>query len=133
MTLNILCIEDEIVNAHFLQRSLNKLLSVPFEIHIAHDGAEGVAMAKRLIPDLIIMDFNMPGMDGLTATECLKADLQTQDIPIIMLTAGVESEIAPRARALGVASFLSKPISLRLLRHTVETVLRLNEDTSVAS
>lgn len=80
----ILLVEDNEMNRDMLRRRLQRR---GYEVCIAVDGAEGVAMAQDYAPDLILMDMSLPVMDGWEATRRLKAALETQAIPIIALTA----------------------------------------------
>jgi CheY-like chemotaxis protein len=78
-----------------------------FEVHTAADGAEAVAMAIALRPDVIVLDFAMPNMDGGEAARRLAADERTRAIPIVMLSAF--ADLVPREVRLGCAAFLAKP------------------------
>ena len=80
----ILCVEDNAENLMMLQRRLTRR---GFEVTISMNGAESVEWAKTLQPDLIVMDLNLPGVDGWEATRRLKNQPETKDIPIIVLTA----------------------------------------------
>jgi two-component system cell cycle response regulator DivK len=82
-----------------------------FSVLQAWDGASGVRMARHHSPDLILMDLTMPVLDGLQATQVLKADPGTAAIPIIALTAHAEHEDRAAAQAAGCVSFLSKPVA----------------------
>jgi CheY-like chemotaxis protein len=125
MSTKILYFEDNFVNAQFLQRGLKKVMPMHVSFHLAQDGKEGLAMTQDIQPDIIIMDLHMPGMDGLTALKHLKSLDSTKHIPVIILTADVVSDILSEAQRCGAYSVLSKPISLRLLRHTIEQALGL--------
>lgn len=80
-----------------------------FRVAEARTGFEAVAKARELLPDCILMDLSLPGIDGWEATRQLKADHHTTQIPVVAIT-GHASELASRdARAAGCASFVLKP------------------------
>jgi CheY-like chemotaxis protein len=95
-----------------------------YELLVAHDGAEGVAMGRSAMPDLILMDMSLPVLDGWEATRRLKAAPETQDIPIIALTAHAMSADRDRALAAGCDDYDSKPIELTRLLPKIEALLR---------
>ena len=80
-----------------------------FRVEQASDGQEALDKAHQLIPDLILMDLSMPGMDGWEATRRLKRDHKTKHIPIIALTGHVLAGHSESARSAGCDSFLAKP------------------------
>jgi len=93
---------------------LRRLLQVTLEftarwsVTAAADGAEGIALARRLVPDAVVVDLMMPGMDGYEVCRQLKADPVTAGIPVVFLTARQRVDEA-RVRALGAAGLLFKP------------------------
>lgn len=102
-----------------------------FEVLYGKDGNEGREMAKRLRPDLILMDFNMPVMDGLEAAERIKADPDplTSAIPIILLTSedlSIESQKA--AKEMGIMEYIQKGVSnedfIELVKKALEDARR---------
>ena len=86
----------------------------------ATNGAEGIEVARRERPDIILMDISMPVMDGLTATRHLKADTEMVMIPIIALTAHAMASDEEMARDAGCDGYLSKPIMPKDVRAEVE-------------
>ncbi len=86
-----------------------------YEVAVATDGLEGVALARELMPDLILMDIQMPGMDGMTANGILKGDPATSGLKIIALTSFAMQGDKEKFLAAGFDSYLSKPISSREL------------------
>src|SRR5260370_29763974 len=105
----VLLVEDNEMNRDMLSR---RLIRKGFEVVIAVDGAEGVALAKANLPDLILMDISLPVIDGLEATRQIKAEATTAAIPIIALTAHAMGEDRDRALAAGCDDFDTKPIEL---------------------
>ncbi len=94
-----------------------------YQIVLAANGAEAIERAREARPDLILMDVQMPGMDGLAATRRLRADPDLGTIPIIALTALVMPGDRERCLAAGMNVYLTKPVSLNQLAQTVEVYL----------
>ena len=76
----------------------------------AHDGAEGIEVARRERPDLILLDVSMPGMDGFEACRALRAAPETKDIPILMVTTHSEMENVLAGFEAGCNEYLTKPL-----------------------
>ncbi len=87
------------------------------------DGVSALKVARSEKPDLIILDWMMPGMTGLEVADALRRDAATDRIPIIMLTARDEEEDERRARALGIFGFMVKPFSPLEFLNMVESAL----------
>ncbi len=106
----ILVIDDDRINLKVLEVLLKN--SYPdYEILITQSGPEGIEKAKKELPDIIILDIIMPGMDGFEACKCLKSDEHTRNIPVILLTAyRADSQDIVRGLESGALSYLSKPI-----------------------
>lgn len=79
----------------------------------ARDGITGVAMAKNNLPDLVVMDIQMPKMDGLTATRLLKEDPATAGIPVVIVTSHATQEDRERGLRWGCDCYLTKPMDYR--------------------
>jgi CheY-like chemotaxis protein len=103
----ILCVEDSDDNLYMLHRRLSR---AGFDVKVARNGAEGVEWAKTLQPDLILMDLNLPGLNGWEATRCLKGQPETKHIPIIVLTVETSRKSRDDAIAAGCDEFLQKPV-----------------------
>ena len=109
----ILYVEDNEDNIYMLKRWLKRK---GFDVSIAEDGQTGVEMAKSEKPDLILMDLNLPIMDGWQATSVLKTDSETKHIPIIALSAHAMTEHKKRALDSGADDYDTKPVDVdRLL------------------
>jgi len=102
-----------------LQRS-----GVPVQLLVAENGKEAVDLARDKQPSLILMDMQMPVMDGWTAVSRLKEDERTRDIPVIALTAHAGNEDAERARNIGCVAHCTKPIDpdglMKLVRQYIQ-------------
>jgi CheY-like chemotaxis protein len=109
----VLLVEDNEMNRDMLSR---RLARNGYDVVIAVNGQEGVDMAGREKPDLILMDMSLPVLDGWEATRRLKADPATASIPVIALTAHAMDSDREKALAAGCDDFDTKPIELpRLL------------------
>ncbi|MBI1794335.1 MAG: response regulator [Chloroflexi bacterium] len=113
----ILIVEDNIDNYELVRFLLER---AGYDTFWAHSGREGIDMSKAKRPDLILMDLSLPEMDGWTATERIKADLETKHIPIIALTAHTLPGDRKRALEAGCDDYLSKPMNIELFTETVE-------------
>ena len=116
----ILLVEDDEMNRDMLSRRLEKR---GYEVLIATDGQQGVDMARREDPALILMDMSLPVMDGWTASRTLKDDPTTRGIPIIALTAHAMSGDENKAREAGCDEFDTKPVELKRLLSKMEGLL----------
>ena len=116
----ILLVEDNEMNRDMLSRRLQRR---GHEVAIAVDGAEGLALARRERPGLILMDMTLPVLDGWEATRQLKADPVTSAIPIIALTAHAMSEDRQRALEAGCDDYDTKPIEFPRLLAKIEPLL----------
>jgi CheY-like chemotaxis protein len=112
----VLVVDDSQLNRKLIRTILGMKKIGVIEAGDAENGLE-LARAKR--PDLILMDLKMPGMNGLQATEVLKADSETADIPVIILSAGSVPEDDQQMRESGVAALILKPFSANELIETV--------------
>jgi two-component system, cell cycle response regulator DivK len=102
----ILVIEDQEFNRDLLVQILEEF----YEVIVAVDGADGVAKAEEEPPDLILMDFGMPVMDGWEATRKIKAQPGLRHIPIIAVTSHAMVGDEQKARRTGCDDFMAKPI-----------------------
>ena len=111
--MKILYVEDNDDNIYMLERRLRR---AGFDVLIARDGAQGVAMAGTEQPALILMDMGLPVLDGWEATRRIKAAPETKHIPVIALTANAMAGDKEKAIAAGCDDFDTKPVELpRLL------------------
>ena len=116
----ILIVEDNEMNRDMLSRRLQRR---GYEVDIAVDGEQGVAMAQAATPDLILMDMSLPVIDGWEATRRLKDDPATQHIPIIALTAHAMPGDHQKALEIGCDDYDTKPIELPRLLGKIDALL----------
>ena len=121
----ILLAED---NQDNITTFLDYLLVRGYRVVVARNGAEAIERAKEEKPDLILMDIQMPGMDGLEATRRLRANADVAMTPIIALTALTMPGDRERCLAAGVNSYMSKPVSLKGLVEAIEAQLNRNRN-----
>ena len=119
--IKLLYVEDNDDNVYMLKMRLELLDE--FEVLVAEDGEKGCAMAAAERPELILMDLEMPGIDGWEASRRLKAGADTKDIPIIALSAHALAGTREKALAAGCDEFDTKPIEFDRLLGTIRKVL----------
>jgi CheY-like chemotaxis protein len=117
----ILVVEDNVDTSAMLRLLLEK---TGYTVSVAYNGEEGLAAAKNVRPDLILLDLMMPVLDGFGTHRALKDDPSLAQIPVIILTAkaGMASLFESMGQQ-GVKAYLTKPISPELLRSTIKRVL----------
>jgi two-component system cell cycle response regulator DivK len=116
----ILVVED---NHQNMALALFLLQSAGHSVLSATDGEAGLTLAREAQPNLILMDIQLPGMDGLEATAVLKRDEVTRDIPVIALTALAMKGDEERIRAAGCDGYIAKPMRYREFLATVASEL----------
>jgi CheY-like chemotaxis protein len=116
----VLLVEDNEMNRDMLSRRLQRR---GYEVLIAVDGQQGVAMAQSEAPDLVLMDMSLPLIDGWEATRTLKAAAETKNIPVIALTAHAMSTDRERAMDAGCDDYDTKPIEFPRLLGKMEALL----------
>jgi two-component system cell cycle response regulator DivK len=117
----VLLVEDNEMNRDMLSRRLARR---GFDVLLAVDGEQGVRMAKTEMPDLILMDMNLPVLDGWGATRQIKAEASTQFIPLIALTAHAMTGDRDKALEAGCDDYDTKPVELPRLLEKMERLLR---------
>jgi CheY-like chemotaxis protein len=117
MSHTILIVEDNENNRILLK---DILTFHGYDVTVASDGREGIALARSLMPDLTLMDIQMPGLDGLAAVQILKGDPQTNRLKIIALTSFAMQGDRDQFLAAGFDDYLAKPISTRELPGLVQ-------------
>jgi two-component system cell cycle response regulator DivK len=120
MSKKILVVEDTEDNRQILRDLLGM---AGYDMVEAHDGAEGVAKAAEHRPDLILMDIQMPVMDGYEATRRIKADPELKAIPIVAVTSYALSGDEQKTRDAGCDAYIAKPYSPRQMLAKVREIL----------
>ena len=116
----ILVIEDNPANMKLASLLLH---NVGHTVLCAGDAETGLTLARAEQPDLILMDIQLPGMDGLAATALLKKDPATRAIPVIALTALAMKEDQEKTRAAGCDAYIAKPLRFRELYAAIDGLL----------
>jgi CheY-like chemotaxis protein len=103
----VLCVDDD----HDQRMLISFLLERHgMDVRTANSGQQGIDIAREWMPDLILMDLMMPDMNGFQATETLRADPRTRDIPVLALTAYGEEQMRDKAKEVGINGFVLKTI-----------------------
>lgn len=121
--MRVLIIEDLPVNMLLTVAILERAGHQPIE---AETAARGIALAREERPDAILMDIQLPDMDGLAATRLIKADADLQDIPVIALTAFAMKGDEEAMRAAGCDGYVTKPIRYREFLQELDKVVALS-------
>ncbi len=124
MAKKILLVDDDPLNLDILARRLKRN---GYQVITVADGAAAVAQARAELPDLILMDFNLPKLDGWRATKQIKADAASGNIPVIGLTALALAGDRERALAAGCDDYESKPIEFPRLLAKIQKLIDLKE------
>jgi two-component system cell cycle response regulator DivK len=117
----ILIVEDNPAN---MKLAIFLLQQASYTVISAADAESGLTLAREQHPDLILMDVQLPGMDGLAAIGLLKQDQATRDIPVVALTALAMKGDEERIRRAGCAGYIAKPMRYQELLSTVAAQLR---------
>ena len=117
----ILIVEDD----HKSRKLVRDLLMVKgYEIIEAETGEDGVRLAQERLPSLVLMDIQLPGIDGIQALGRLRAEVATREIPVMAVTASVMAGDRQRVLDAGFDAFQSKPIKIRDFVSVVEQLLK---------
>lgn len=114
----IVYIEDNPANLRFMQKVLQGRKDV--ELHCAEDALLGIDIVRRERPGLVLMDIQMPGMDGYEAFSVLQEDAATKSIPVVAVSANAMDSDIKHAYKLGFSGYLTKPIDIQLLFDTID-------------
>jgi len=125
MAKKILVVDDE---RHIVRLVEVNLTRAGYDVLTAYDGVEALEKVKEDEPDMIVLDVMMPRMDGFEVLKRLQADPDTQDIPVIMLTAKAQDADIFRGWSSGVSSYLTKPFNPRELLTFVERIFQSLEE-----
>jgi CheY-like chemotaxis protein len=115
--LHVLIVDDNAVNRRVLR---SMLAPTACDLTEASDGASAIQLARDLLPGVILMDLQMPEMDGLAATRILAGDPLTAGIPVVAITAHAMAADSVRASEAGCAGYLAKPVGRENLMNAIE-------------
>ncbi|WP_293748065.1 diguanylate cyclase [uncultured Paraglaciecola sp.] len=115
----VLVVEDDLISATISTQAL----ADSYDAHHVSDGQAAVDFCESTPPDLVLMDINMPGMSGLEAYDVLKKNVITKDIPVIFITAASDPQSEDECWDAGCVDFISKPFSVKTLRHRINAHL----------
>ena len=116
----ILLVEDNELNRDMLSRRLERK---GFHVIVAEDGKKGVELTKKEKPDLVLMDMNVPEMDGWSATRTIKQDEEIKHIPVIALTSHAMTGDRERALEAGCDEYEPKPLDFTALLNKIHKLL----------
>ena len=112
----ILIVDDTVKNIQVLGTILKQ---EGYQLNVAQNGKQALDVVSKVQPDLILLDVMMPEMDGFEACEHLKNDPETADIPVIFLTAKIETDDIVKGFGLGAVDYVTKPFDLEYLRTSI--------------
>lgn len=118
---HLLFIDDDLFHLQLMKTSMEK----EYRVSIASTGKQGLELAEELLPDLILLDINMPGIDGYEICQRLKKKQKTKKIPVIFVSARPEEDDDSRGFDVGAVDYISKPIKLQILNGRIAVQLRL--------
>ncbi|MEN9900143.1 MAG: hypothetical protein RLZZ152_1187 [Pseudomonadota bacterium] len=121
----LLYIEDNLANMRLVERLIDRRTDI--KLLKAVDGLQGIALARATLPDVILMDINLPGISGIDALKVLREDAATAHIPVVALSANAMSRDIEVGRQLGFFRYLTKPIVVEEFMSTLDLALRLNK------
>jgi len=119
----IFVVDDSDTNLSMAENALEK----SYQVMTLPSAMKMFSLLEKITPDLILLDIEMPEMDGFEALICLKSNLSYKDIPVIFLTSYTDNEIEARGFELGVVDFITKPFSAPVLLNRIKTHLDIDE------
>ncbi|RZJ00332.1 MAG: response regulator [Brevundimonas sp.] len=128
-TATLLYIDDHAANRILMRHVMSALGP---ELHVAETGEAGLALARDLRPDIILLDINLPDLDGFAIKARLDADPLTRGLPVVAFTAAADPADARRGRQAGFAGWLTKPLDIALMSRTLVRVLALARPANAA-
>ena len=123
----LLVVDDQPINIQVM----HQIFASDYQVFVATSGSQALEFCHKTPPDLILLDVVMPGMDGFEVCQTLKADLDTQDIPVIFVTAHTDAQQETRGLDVGAVDFISKPVNPAVVRARVKTQITLKQQSDL--
>jgi len=123
----VLIIDDSEINIAIV----NEAVSDEYSFYSAKDGLEGLELAMRVMPDIILLDIMMPGISGYEVCEKLKDNPLTKDIPVIFITSISESEFEEKGLSLGAIDYITKPINPAIVTLRIKNHIELKRSRDI--
>jgi CheY-like chemotaxis protein len=120
MSVHVLIVDDNPTNLKLVS---DVLLSEGFSVEAAQDADEARSILEQRLPDLVLMDIGLPGMDGLTLTRLLRTQSRFRELPIVALTASAMRGDEEKALAAGCTGYITKPIDTRTFGRQIRALL----------
>ena len=121
----VLVVDDE---ADFVQLTVYNLSRQGFEVYTAFNGVEALHQARRLLPDVILLDLMLPDIDGASVCEILRSQPSTADVPVIVVSALDGMVIRGRSTEVGVKNYFKKPVDLKVLGDCMRAVCEQQQE-----
>ncbi|MEZ4669060.1 MAG: response regulator [Anaerolineae bacterium] len=122
MNATILIVDDDFMNREILQAHMN---NAGYDVLTANNGNAALQVMKTQVPDLVLMDVRMPGMNGYELCAYLKAQPETRHLPVLLMTAMDDEENLANVKAAGADGFISKPFNAKDIRASIVRLLGL--------
>ncbi len=119
----ILYIEDDPVNIIFMKNLFEDMED--YLLEVAMSGEEGLMLSVEQVPDLVLLDLNLPGIDGFQVFRTLKSDAKTEFIPVIAVSADVMDQTMKKIKKMGFNGYLSKPVDIDEFQSTIAKILEV--------
>jgi len=123
----LLVVDDQPINIQVM----HQIFAPQYQMFMATSGSQALEFCHKTPPDLILLDVVMPGMDGFEVCQSLKADPDTQDIPVIFVTAHTDAQQETRGLDVGAVDFISKPVNPAVVRARVKTQITLKHQSDL--
>ena len=126
---SVLIVDDELI----VVQALSDMLGRDYTIYVSRDGNDAIEKAKRIVPDIIILDIVMPDLDGYDVLRILKESDKTKDIPVICITGLDEIYAEEKALAMGAADYITKPLHAPIVKMRIKNQISISERNAIES